>query len=600
MAWSEVVNVAATNSGDGTGGPSAGPAEAEAEAGLAPEPAPPAAAAANSRAPASWLRGRRGRRWLTAAILAALTGLLYACYVARARSLGIDSDGASNVLQAWDMIHGNPLLRSWWLSDVSFYTTELPEYVLVELAHGLNPGDVYLATAATYTLLVLLAAVLAKGRATGTEALLRVLVTVGIMLAPGPRTTAGLLLSSPEHVGTGVPLLLIWLAIDRLGGRRYLPWLVGVLLTWVQIADQMAVYVGALPVIVVSAIRLYQFSQHGHVSPHGNGHVSQPEHSSQQGRRAAWLADAGLLVAAAVSVPLAAGLVSLIRHAGGFVVAPTTTIFATSAQLPHNFWLMVESVLALFGADFFGMRPGPLLAVALLRLIAVILAAWACCLAARRLRSERGRLIPILITAILINLAAFTFSTQAFDLASARDISAVLPFSAVLAGRLLPGRAALRALAPALLAVAVGYAGIAGYYAGSPRQPIETQAVAAWLSAHHQTAGLGGYWSANLTTVATSDRVRVRAVTSSCHRFIPDVWETKKTWYQPPGRATFLVLGLSQVAGANGTAAQATAQFGPPQRNVRIGSYRVMVWNHDLLPALTSGFAPGCGPRWRR
>jgi len=124
--------------------------------------------------------------------------------------------------------------------------------------------------------------------------------------------------------------------------------------------------------------------------------------------------------------------------------------------------------------------------------------------------------------------------------------------------------------------------------------------VAAWLSAHHQATGLGVYWSANLTTVATSDRVRVRAVTSSCHRFIPDVWETKKTWYQPPGRATFLVLGLTQVTGANGSAAEATAQFGPPQRIVRIGAYQVMVWNHDLLPALTSGFAPGCGPRWRR
>ena len=596
MAWSEVVNVAVTNPGDGTGGPSAGPAEA----GLAAEPAQPAAA--HSRAPARPARGRRGRRWLAAAILAALTGLLYACYLARARSLGIDSDGASNVLQAWDMIHGNPLLRSWWLSDVSFYTTELPEYVLVELAHGLNPGDIYLAAAATYTLLVLLAAVLAKGRATGTEAVLRVLVTVGIMLAPGPRATAGLLLSSPEHVGTGVPLLVIWLAIDRLGGRRYLPWLVGVLLTWVQMADQMAVYVGALPVIVVSAIRLYPFPQPGHLAPAGPGDVAQPGPGdvSQQARRGAWPADAGLLVAAAVSVPLAAGLLSLIRHAGGFVVAPTTTIFTTSAQLAHNFWLMVESVLALFGADFFGTRLGPLAAVALLRLIAVTLAACACCIAARRLRSQPDRLIQILITAILINLAAFTLSTQALDLASARDISAVLPFSAVLAGRLLPGRAALRALAPVLLAVAVGYAGIAGYYASSPPQPVETQAVAAWLSAHHQTAGLGGYWSANLTTVATSDRVRVRAVTSSCHRFIPDVWETKKTWYQPPGRATFLVLGLSQAAGVSGTAAQATAQFGPPQRNVRIGAYRVMVWNHDLLPALTSGFAPGCGPRWRR
>jgi len=31
----------------------------------------------------------------------------------------VDADGAGNVLQAWDMLHGNPLLRGWWLSDVS-------------------------------------------------------------------------------------------------------------------------------------------------------------------------------------------------------------------------------------------------------------------------------------------------------------------------------------------------------------------------------------------------------------------------------------------------------------------------------------------------
>jgi hypothetical protein len=68
--------------------------------------------------------------------------LLYVAYLEQARSLGSDADGASNVLQAWDMLHGNPLLRGWWLSDMSFYTTELPEYMLVELVHGLHAGDI--------------------------------------------------------------------------------------------------------------------------------------------------------------------------------------------------------------------------------------------------------------------------------------------------------------------------------------------------------------------------------------------------------------------------------------------------------------------------
>jgi hypothetical protein len=33
-------------------------------------------------------------------------------------------------------------------------------------------------------------------------------------------------------------------------------------------------------------------------------------------------------------------------------------------------------------------------------------------------------------------------------------------------------------------------------------------------------------------------------------------------------------------------------------RTARIGAYEVLVWNHDLLPAVTGGFARGCGPPW--
>jgi hypothetical protein len=61
------------------------------------------------------------------------------------------------------MLHGNPLLRGWSLSDVSFYTTELPQYMLVELARGLNSDVTAFASAMTYPLVVLLAALLAMG-----------------------------------------------------------------------------------------------------------------------------------------------------------------------------------------------------------------------------------------------------------------------------------------------------------------------------------------------------------------------------------------------------------------------------------------------------
>ena len=82
---------------------------------------------------------------------------------------------------------------------------------------------------------------------------------------------------------------------------------------------------------------------------------------------------------------------------------------------------------------------------------------------------------------------------------------------------------------------------------------------------------------------------------SSCGRFIPDIWESKKTWYQQPNTATFLVLALTSAAGADGTAAQAQAQFGVAQQTARVGVYEVLVWQHNLLPALTREPAPGCG-----
>src|SRR5579875_3707669 len=122
---------------------------------------------------------RPARRLRRAAWLAGFTAVaigLFVCYLWQSRSLALGSDGASNALEAWDMLHGNLLLHGWQLSDVSFYTTELPEYMIIERLRGLTPAVVHVASALTYTALVLLAAAVAKGRASDRAALTRCLV----------------------------------------------------------------------------------------------------------------------------------------------------------------------------------------------------------------------------------------------------------------------------------------------------------------------------------------------------------------------------------------------------------------------------------------
>ena len=92
---------------------------------------------ASGRARSGLLAGR-----LRAAMVPAVGTLgviaSFACCLRLARTRAVNSDGAGNALQAWDMLHGNLLLHGWSLSDVSFYTTELPEYMAVELVRGLH------------------------------------------------------------------------------------------------------------------------------------------------------------------------------------------------------------------------------------------------------------------------------------------------------------------------------------------------------------------------------------------------------------------------------------------------------------------------------
>ena len=126
--------------------------------------------------------GRARLLWAGGLLLVGLG--LFTLYYRQSWLGPFNSDGASNILQAQSMLHGNLLLSGWRTSDVSFYTTELPEYMLVLAFRGLRPDVVHISGALTYTLAVLLAALLARGRATGRAGVVRALLAGALMIAP--------------------------------------------------------------------------------------------------------------------------------------------------------------------------------------------------------------------------------------------------------------------------------------------------------------------------------------------------------------------------------------------------------------------------------
>jgi len=577
--------------------------------------------AAASRADTAPPRRRRAATAAWTAGTAVTAVVLFGCYLRQSRTVAVGSDGASQALQGWDLLHGNPLLHGWWVTDVSFYTTELPQYAVIEAARGLNADVIHVAGAMTYTLLVLAAALLARGRTAGRAGLARAALTAGIMLAPqlGPATQT--LVLSPDHTGTAVPVLLILLLIDRwrpldrpplldrplvtarlpvtgrlrptsrgsrAGGRpgdhaavRWLvPALVWVGLTWTAVADAMTIFIAVIPFVLACAIRL-----------------------ACRRRQAAGWPEFVLAVAALLAVPAELLVTALIRANGGWQVNGLHTALAGAGQLAGNARLTGQGLLELFGADVFGAPRGLGTALAAVHLAGVILAAAGVLAAARGFTRRAGLIEQLLLAGIIIDLASYLAGVQAVNLLSTREIAPVLPFAAVLAGRTLAGpltaapqrRSARRyARQCALCAALALYAAGLGYAAARPAAAPQYAGLAGWLRAHQLTDGLSDYHQANIVTLESGGAVTLRAVAPAGHgRLAGYAWNASTAWFNPAAHtATFLVLGAPGTPGASGlTAARAVATFGRPARSYHYQQYEVLLWPRgtNLLDRLRAG-----------
>jgi hypothetical protein len=523
----------------------------------------------------------RPRRGVIGALLGwpAAGATLFVCYLHASRTVAVTSDGASNALQAWDMLHGNPLLRGWQLSDVSFYPTELPLYALVEKLRGLTPDVVHVASAVTYAVLVLLAGSLARGRTGGRAAMARWLIAAGIMLAPLPGYGVYILLGSPDHVGSAVPALLAFLVLDRAPRRWFVPLAIGALLTFGLIADQILVVTAVLPLAGTCVIRAYQ-----------------ARFSRGLRWRDTWF-ELALLAAAAGSVLAASAAMRSVASHGGFRVWPVSTVLAPAASLPGYLAEAGHGLLVLFGADFFGRPAGLAAAVAAVHLAGLGLAGWATVATVRRF--FRADLVQqVLAAAIVATLAAYVLGTRAVDLFSARDIAAVLPCGAALAGRVLAVRLARGGLIPALAAVLAGYLLGLGVLVGQPPQAQPDIPLATWLAAHRLDYGLAGYWNANITTLDSGGRVRLRSVLANGDQVTGDYWEIRPAWYDPHRYdANFIVLvpsppGFKRYM----TIASVRHTFGQPSRIYYVGGFTICVFGRNLLADLVPGSPPA--PRY--
>jgi hypothetical protein len=527
-------------------------------------------------APSPWYVTRR--RWVEAAGFVVLAAVLFTVYLRLSRTMPENSDQASILLIASDLRHGHLLLHGWYLTDVSFYTTELPQYALLEIFFGVHANTAHIAAAMTYTLAVLLAVLVARGGFTSRAAVVRMAIAAGIMLAPQLGIGISALLLSVGHIGTSVPVLLIFLLLDRAPQRWYVPVLTGLGLTWVLIADQLVLLVGVLPLALVCASRVLE------------GAIR--ERSLSRGV-AARRYELSLILAAGGAAGLAWAVERVLRALGGYVLNPvpfTFTLRHLWANL-HSLWAVPQ----IFGADYRGLHGAPYY-IALLHMVGLALVGLALLLLAWRFFRGADLVDQLLGVAIVLNLVLFVVTSAGSE--GPHEIAVVAPFGAALAARMLAGSQATLTRAKTVLArraravaygagvlVLLGYLGGLAHEAAQPAAPLPTAPLASWLQARHLRYGLAGYWEASIVTVETDGQVKVRALLKGT--LAADLWQARPAWYDPAGQqANFIV--LSRVPGYMYWEPRAlvTKYFGHPARTYHVGEFTVLVWDHNLLPSI--------------
>jgi hypothetical protein len=535
------------------------------------------------------------RRWAVVAGVYLMAGaVLWAVYARLSQTYTLNSDSANILLMGSDLLHGNLLLHSWYSSDVSFYPTELPQYALLESLFGLSAQTAHIAAGMTYTLALLFAVMLARsGSTSGRQRLIRTLIAAGIMLAPQLGLGVFAMDLSVGHIGTAVPLLLIWLLLDRTDRstpRWWVPVLVAVLLAWVQVADPIVYLVGIGPLGIACAARVIRGWRRA-------------EGSRWRRLTAQWYDLA--LGAASVAAAGLAWIANTVLSALGSLHVARLPFHLTPWSDLHNNWQAWWKVLEVFGANYHGLT-GLQLVLAYLHLVSVALVVCALALVAWRFFAV-SLVDQILALAIVLNVLLYLF-TNASDLA-AHEVAIIVPFGAALAARVLirardtaperkRARPARRArwfrpsprvrLAGAVAGILVlaGYAAGLGWEVTQPALPAANTSLATWLLDHHLTYGLSGYWTSSSVTLDSDNQVQVRALMQFTMQ--RDLWMSNEGWYDPQTHyANFIVLDSTPGYFSHWEPlALIKEYFGTPARIYRTGPYTVMVWNKNLLPSI--------------
>lgn len=270
----------------------------------------------------------------------------------------------------------------------------------------------------------------------------------------------------------------------------------------------------------------------------------------------------------------------------GFEAARGDVEFIDLSKLGANVELLVQGLLTMFRADFFSKRVFGFDTFHALLGLAVVVAVVAFPFVTRRVR-EPGvpwhwffGLLPPFVA------AGFVLSSQTLDAGSARYL-VLVPFTAVLLVALLlqraPSRLRLLGAAVLLVAALTNVAATARTFSRPAGGPNALSYVV--IDAVRQsglTKGYAAYWSSNINTFLSGDRVDFIQVECADPQLRPYVWLNDDAILKKPASRSFYLYETDSATSAC-SRDEVVRQFGEPAQALPLNATtELMVYDYDL------------------
>jgi hypothetical protein len=467
-----------------------------------------------------------------------------------------NSDYSSIILEANSIYEGNIFLSGWNLSTVSYYTTDIPFYVLGIMIFGFTHRLLYIIPSLIYILTV--ASVLwivYDGKMRGS---LVALCFIGVPMG----VFGGLSLAGPIHI-VAIFYCLICVKFLQLAERKKIFYLYfGLLFCWTLIGDTISLWILGIPILLLGIYRIY---------------VNQKQ----------WKREIIPLVIVCVSSVVSNVVLNLINFFGGFKVPGTTIpMFVELKDIGQNVYSTTIGLLNMFYANFFGNPIISMQTIMLLFHFGVMVMIF--CILGQLLqkmikKEEIDYTNQLITTSIFVTIFAYLFSNMNTGTDSGRYLLPVVWFGAVLIGKwfnVIEWNGTKKWI----------YTACFGLYALSMLSPFSfhrnltsTDQLQVYLQSQGLTNGYGSYWYSASTTVHSEQKVKVRQVESNNLKIFPYAWLSDKRWYNEP--TNFIIFDSTNWWSVNKTTAVNT--FGEPMKELKFQDVYILVWDKDISKLLS-------------